>query len=362
MTLLFESAWIRGMEFRNRIVRSATAECMAHANGEPKAPLADLYRDLAAGGVGLIITGHMFVHRTGKAHPGMTGIDDDRLLSSLSALVPAVHDAGGRIAVQINHAGRQTRDPSVADPVAPSEVKPTATSSGARALTIDEIEQLIAAYGQAAGRAKLAGFDAVQIHAAHGYLVSQFLSPLANRRTDEWGGSLENRLRFLERVAGAVRKAVGPEFPVLIKLGLRDEDETGLSIDDGLRIVGRLADFSIDAVEISGGIAGSRNFNIPAAIRPGENEAYFRPWAARVQQATDLPVLLVGGFRSLTRMEETLASGDAQFISLCRPLICEPDLAHRLQDGVQAASRCVSGNRCWPEKPGETIACRCIGA
>ena len=360
MPSLFEPARIQGIQLRNRMVRSATAECMAKVNGEPKPGLSEVYRDLAAGGVGLIITGHMFVHRTGKAHPGMTGIDDDRLVRPLSELVPAVHQAGGRIAAQINHAGRQTRDPSVADPVAPSEVPASGHRAGARALTLDEIETLVESYGRAAARAKAAGFDAVQIHAAHGYLVSQFLSPLTNRRTDAFGGSLENRMRFLKRVAGAVRDAVGPGFPVLIKLGLRDEDEAGLTLADGLQVVARLAEFSIDAVEISGGIAGSRNFNIPTAIRPGQNEAYFRPWAVQARRATDLPILLVGGFRSLESMEATLASGDAQFISLCRPLICEPDLAHRLQSGAQTASRCVSGNRCWPEAQGESIACRCL--
>ena len=360
MPSLFEPAHLQGIHLRNRMVRSATAECMARANGEPKPELAKVYRDLAAGGVGLIITGHMAVHRTGKAHPGMTGIDDDRLIRPLSELVPAVHQAGGRIAVQINHAGRQTRDPSVADPVAPSDVPASGNRSGARALTLDEIETLVEAYGRAAARAKAAGFDAVQIHAAHGFLISQFLSPLTNHRTDAFGGNLENRMRFLERVADAVREAVGPGFPVLIKLGLRDEDEDGLTLDEGLQVVGRLAEFSIDAIEISGGIAGSRNFSIPAAIRPGQNEAYFRPWAARARRATDLPILLVGGFRSLESMEETLASGDAQFISLCRPLICEPDLAHRLHSGIQTASRCVSGNRCWPEAPGESIVCRCL--
>lgn len=362
MSSLFEQGRIQGMVLRNRMVRSATAECMAQANGVPKHGLAAMYKDLAEGGVGLIITGHMYVHRTGKAHPGMTGIDNDRLVDPLSDLVPGVHEAGGRIAVQINHAGRQTRDPSVADPVAPSEIAPSGNRSGARAMTSDEIETLIEAYGRAAARAKAAGFDAVQIHAAHGYLISQFLSPLTNRRTDAFGGSLENRMRFLERVAGAVREAVGPGFPVLIKLGLRDEDDAGLTLAEGLQVVGRLAEFSIDAVEISGGIAGSRNFNIPAAIRPGQNEAYFRPWAAQARQATELPIVLVGGFRSLDSMEETLASGDAQFISLCRPLICEPDLPHRLQSGIQTASRCVSGNRCWPEAPGESIACRCLAA
>jgi len=228
-------------------------------------------------------------------------------------------------------------------------------------MTGDEIEMLIDAYAQAARRAKEAGFDAVQIHAAHGYLVSQFLSPLANQRTDEWGGSFQNRTRFFARIVAAVRKQVGADFPVFAKLGIRDESSDGLTLEEGVDIIRQLPGFGLDAVEISGGLADTATFNIAAGSGPGENEAYFRPWAQAVRDVAQLPVILVGGMRSLAAMEDVLQSGDVQMISLCRPLICEPDLPYRLKNGIQTASACVSKNRCWPRKGEVGISCKCQG-
>ncbi|MBU1048971.1 NADH:flavin oxidoreductase [Candidatus Bipolaricaulota bacterium] len=359
--MLFEEAHIGSLTLRNRLIRSATAEMMADEVGQPLPQLASLYGRLASGGIGLLITGHMYVHPSGKAHPGMTGIYSDDLIPELRALSKAVHAHGGAAAVQINHAGRQSRGGLVDDPIAPSAHIATPPRSNAREMTIDEIETIIDAYAQAARRAQEAGFDAVQIHAAHGYLVSQFLSPLANSRTDAWGGSLENRTRFLVRILAAVRQQVGADFPVLAKLGIRDESSEGLTLDEGVHIVRQLASLGLDAVEISGGLADTGTFNIVGDIGPGSNEAYFRPWAQAVRQVAQLPILLVGGMRSLATMEAVLASGDAQFISMCRPLICEPDLPNRLAAGLQSAAACVSKNRCWPRKDDLGISCKCLG-
>jgi len=334
---------------------------MADEHGRPLPKLAELYRELARGGVGLIITGHMYVHPSGKAHPGMTGIFSDDLIPGLATLADAVHSEGGKIAAQINHAGRQSRGDIVDDPMGPSEHPPIPPRSGAREMTIGEIDMLIDAYAQAARWAEIAGLDAVQIHAAHGYLVSQFLSPIANRRTDEWGGSLENRSRFMRRIIAAVRDQVGPDFPVFAKLGIRDESENGLTLQEGVAIVGQLREWELDAVEISGGLAETGAFNIAGEIKSGENEAFFRPWAQVAQDVADLPIILVGGMRSLDTMEDILTSGDAQLISMCRPLICEPDLPSRLRDGIQATSACVSRNRCWPRKGEIGISCKCKG-
>ena len=358
--MLFTSAPLGSLTLPNRLVRSATAEMMADTDGRPGEALAALYRDLARGGVGLIVTGHMYVALEGKAHDGMTGICDDDLVPDLRQLTSAVHQAGGRIAVQINHAGRQTRCADVEQPLGPSDEEPTTPGRGARAMTPDEIEQTVEAYARAAGRAVAAGFDAVQIHAAHGYLISQFLSPIANRRNDAWGGSLGNRLRFFERVAHACRDAIGSTVPLFAKLGMRDESDEGLTLEDGVEIVSRLAGFGLDAVELSGGLASSATFNIGSAVSPGHGEGYFRPFAVEARRATDLPILLVGGLRSRAVMDEVLDCGDAQFLSMCRPLICEPDLPNRLAAG-QPASSCVSKNRCWPKHRGDGIACKCKG-
>jgi 2,4-dienoyl-CoA reductase-like NADH-dependent reductase (Old Yellow Enzyme family) len=334
---------------------------MADEAGRPLPQLETLYGNLARGGVGLLITGHMYVHPSGKAHPSMTGVYSDDLIPGLSTLADAVHAEGGAVAMQINHAGRQSRGDLLKDPVGPSDHPPAPPRSGARAMTVNEIEMLIDAYAQASRRAVSAGFDAVQIHAAHGYLISQFLSPLANRRTDEWGGSLENRTRFLKRVVSAVREQVGDDFPVLAKLGVRDESSEGLTLEEGAAIISQLHDWGLDAVEISGGLADTGTFNITGDIGPGKNEAYFRPWAQAARSAAELPIILVGGMRSLATMEDVLQSGDAQMISMCRPLICEPDLPNRLAAGTQTAAACVSKNRCWPRKDDVGIACKCPG-
>jgi len=359
--VLFDKTHIGTMVLRNRLVRSATAEMMADEAGRPLPSLASLYRDLARGGVGLLSTRHMYIYPSGKGHPGMMGIYSDGLIPELKALADAVHEEGGAVAVQINHAGRQSRGGVVKGPIAPSSHDDVPPRAGARAMTVDEIEMLIDAYAQAARRAAEAGFDAVQIHAAHGYLVSQFLSPLANRRSDEWGGSLENRTRFLARVIAAVRDQVGPNFPILAKLGIRDESIEGLSLDEGVEVIRQLPSMGLDAVEISGGLADTGTFNMASDIAPGKNEAMFRLWAQAAQKVAELPIILVGGMRSLATMEEVLASGDAQFISMCRPLICEPDLPNRLRDGIQLAAACVSKNRCYPRKGDIGISCKCSG-
>lgn len=331
---------------------------MADDGGRPRPVLVDLYRQLARGGAGLVITGHMFVTAGGKCHAEMTGIYDDALVPDLAMLAGAVRDAGGKVAVQINHGGMQCSRETVAETVAPSDIAADFLQQPARALEYSEILDIVDAFSQAARRAQLAGFDAVQLHGAHGYLINQFLSPFTNRRVDDWGGSLENRMRFLREIVQAVRDQVGADYPILIKLGLADALDAGLSFDDGLAVVSALDEMGLDGVEISGGIGGRRDFNSRSRIRKPEEEAYFRDWARAARAHTRLPLILVGGLRSRAVMEDVLASGDADFVSLCRPLICEPDLPERLRAG-QTRAACISGNRCWPMDLQEGIACKC---
>jgi len=357
--VLFEPGTIGTLKLPNRLIRSATAERMADLDGRPRPPLKDLYGNLAQGGVGLIITGHMYVHPSGKAHPEMTGIHDDGLIPDLAELTAVVHEAGGLVAAQINHGGMQCSRQTVPEPVAPSAVDAPFLSQPAREMTIDEIDSIVEAYADAAGRAQQAGFDAVQIHSAHGYLISQFLSPFTNQRTDEWGGDVDGRTRFLAAVCEAVRGQVGPDYAVFIKLGMVDAVEGGLTLEEGAQVAAALADMGLDAVEISGGIGGGESLNTRPGIRSRADEAYFRPFARAARSRTSLPIALVGGLRSREVMEEVLEAGDADFISLCRPLICEPDLPKRLRAEVQERAACISGNRCWPGGPGEGIGCRC---
>ena len=359
MSMLFAPGKIGTLTLPNRLVRSATAERMADNDGRPTPRLGALYRELAQGGVGLIITGHMYVHPSGKAHAEMAGIYSDELIPDLAQVASAVHREGGHVFVQINHGGMQCSPETVPETIAPSAVDAPFLDRPAREMTADEIALAIQAYGQAARRAQEAGFDGVQIHGAHGYLIGQFLSPFVNRRTDEWGSDGERRTRFLRAVCQAVREQVGPDYPVAIKLGMMDGVEGGLTPEGGVQVVAALEEMGLDGIEISGGIGGGRDLNTRTGIRRVADEAYFRPLARQARPATRLPIVLVGGFRSRQVMEEVLSSGDADFISMCRPLICEPDFPNRLRLGLQERSRCISANRCWAEMAGEGIACKC---
>jgi 2,4-dienoyl-CoA reductase-like NADH-dependent reductase (Old Yellow Enzyme family) len=357
--VLFKPGRIGTLQLPNRLIRSATAERMADPDGRPRPPLKALYRELAEGSVGLIISGHMYVDPSGKAHPEMTGIYADDLIPDLAELVTAVHRAGGRIAAQINHGGMQCSSETVSQTIAPSAIDASFLSQPARGMTTVEIGCTVQAFADAARRAQQAGFDAVQIHGAHGYLIGQFLSPLVNRRADRWGGDLDGRIRFLRAVCAAAREQVGPEYPLFIKLGMVDAVEGGLTAEEGAHVAAALGEMGLDGIEVSGGIGGGKDLNSRAGIRCQEDEAYFRPLAQRVRSVTELPIALVGGLRSRHVMEDVLEAGDADFISLCRPLICEPDLPQRLKDGRQARASCISANRCWPDVRGEGIACRC---
>jgi 2,4-dienoyl-CoA reductase-like NADH-dependent reductase (Old Yellow Enzyme family) len=359
---LFSPVQIGSLELDNRLVRSATAERLAtEPMGRATPALAALLRGLALGGVGLIISGHAYVSPKGKAHPEMLSAHCDEMIPGLTTLADTVHESGGRIALQINHGGRQCAEVCTPETMSPSPV-PASSGRLPREMTPADIANAVDAYGQAARRALLAGFDAVQLHGAHGYLIGQFLSPHTNRRRDAWGGDFERRLRFLAAVCEAVRGAVGSDYPVFIKLGMADNLQSvpdGLTPEDGARIVSQLAGLGLDAVEVSGGYDGGAVYNSRLAVGSKEPEAYFRSLAQRAQAVTELPVILVGGLRSRAVMEEVLAAGDADMISLCRPLIREPDLPNRLRTGEVTASTCISGGRCWPKGMGQGIACKC---
>jgi 2,4-dienoyl-CoA reductase-like NADH-dependent reductase (Old Yellow Enzyme family) len=263
------------------------------------------------------------------------------------------------VVAQINHGGMQCSEETVEQLLTASDVYWNLIARPAHAMLEDEVLDAIAAFGQAARRVKEAGFDGVQLHGAHGYLIGQFLSPLVNRRKDRWGGSPVKRMQFLRDAAQAVRAQVGPDYPLLIKLGLMDGVEGGLPLEEGLGVLSALPQMGIDGVEISGGISGEKFVNIVKGIKPGKNEAYYLPWAQQARALVDLPILLVGGFRSGQVMEEVLESGTVDFISLCRPLISEPDLPIRLQRGLQKHSVCISGSLCYPLATHQGISCRC---
>ncbi|MHB8090025.1 MAG: NADH:flavin oxidoreductase [Syntrophales bacterium] len=342
MSILFEPITIKNLQIRNHFVRSATYDGCADAEGFVTQNQIDFYSRLSAGGVGLIVTGITCVLESGKLMRFQNSLTDDRFIDGMRRLTGAVHSEGGKIAAQLCHAGREARHLPAHDslPVAPSLVKGDPYFSGkCRAIETAEIWEIISAFGDAAKRAREADFDAVQIHGAHAYLLSQFLSPFTNRRSDEWGGSLSNRLRIHKEIYMNIRKKVGEDYPIMIKIGVVDCVQDGLSPPEGQAAAQCLGEIGYDALEISQGLRGQGYEQ--SEFRPNvvtiAQEAYFREYSRGVKAKIKVPVILVGGLRSLDLMEEIVALGDADFVSLSRPLIKEPNLIREWEGGPAAA-------------------------
>jgi 2,4-dienoyl-CoA reductase-like NADH-dependent reductase (Old Yellow Enzyme family) len=316
---------------------------------------------LAQGGVGLIITGHAYVSREGQAGPWQMGIHSDGMLPGLSRMTDAVHREGGKIVVQLSHAGCYALSQvTQLKAVGPSTGIPETTPS-CRELSREEIGRICDAFGTAASRAKSTGFDGVQIHAAHGYLLSEFLSPFFNRRTDAYGGCLENRARIVREVLQSIRSAVGTDYPVFVKLNSEDFVDGGMSVDEMLSVAAMLETGGIDAVEMSGGtIYASGDYS---SIRAGDpaapvQEVYYRNAASRFKEKIGVPLMLVGGIRSFEVAEDLIDAGGADYISLCRPLIREPGLVARWRAGDRRRAACLSENACFgPLLKGEGLFC-----
>jgi 2,4-dienoyl-CoA reductase-like NADH-dependent reductase (Old Yellow Enzyme family) len=351
MNTLFDQTTINGMTLQNRLARSATWEGMCAADGRPFPKLISFYRELARGGVGLIITGYTFVSPEGKQLPGKMGIHTDEFADVMKDMTRAVHEERGKICLQLVHAGGQTDAGNAGrQPLAPSAVKIEQYPELPAEMTRDDIIRVITAFGDGARRAKDWGFDAVQLHGAHGYLINQFLSPLANLRQDDYGGSIENRCRFLLETYQAVRSAVGPDFPVMIKLNGSDNLEGGLSPEDAVFAAKALDKEGIDCIEVSGGTPASGDRS-PARmkINTPEKEAYNLSPAGKIRAAVKCPIMVVGGFRSFEIAQRTVQES-ADYVSMARPFIREPDLANRWQKGDRTPARCISCNSCF--KPG----------
>jgi len=349
MPTLFEPTSINGMELPNRFVRSATWEGLAAEDGSFTPPLGESLARLAAGGVGLVIPGYAFVSREGQDAPGQLGVHSDAMLPGLTEMAAAVHASGGRIALQLAHAGLDG-DPELSghEPAGPSPL----LGPGARltrAMDAADLAAVTRAFAEAAARARRAGCDAVQIHAAHGYLLSQFLSPRFNRRRDGYGGGVERRARLLLEVLEAVRAAVGPNYPVLVKINAEDFVPGGLSVDDMLAVVELLEAAGCDAVELSGGTGSPEGISFSRVGRPapGEPEAYYESAALRFKKSVAMPLILVGGIRTFETATRLVAEGVTDYIALSRPLIREPDLVARWRSGDTRPARCVSDNACF---------------
>ena len=348
MGKLFETTQINGMTLSNRFVRSATYEGMANPDGSASPRLIDMMVKLAEGGVALIITGCSSVQKEGRAFPLQLEVHSDDMLPGLSQMTNAVHKAGGRIAMEIVHGGAETTPELIGQtPMGPSALHGE-NGFTCREMTPKEITDVVQAFGQAAARAKKAGFDAVQLHAAHGYLLSEFLSPFFNRRTDSYGGSVKNRARMVLETYRSVRDAVGGQYPVMIKLNNTDSIEGGVGVEDMLQTATMLAEAGIDSIEVSGGTTTALFLGNPEAswgkIAPAE--AYWREAAMRLKKTVHVPVMLVGGIRSYEVAAKLVEDGVADYISMSRALIREPDLVKRWKSGNTEKAACVADNAC----------------
>jgi 2,4-dienoyl-CoA reductase-like NADH-dependent reductase (Old Yellow Enzyme family) len=358
MSKPFESGKINGMELSNRFVRSATWEGMAADDGAVTPKLIETMVALAKGGVGMIITSHACIRQEGQAGPWQIGVYKDELIDGLKEMAAAVHKNGSKIVMQIAHAGHFAVEQLTGlVPWVASGFEGLAKTPR-HEMTVDDIRALTVSFAQAATRAKVAGFDGVQIHSAHGYLLSQFLSPLYNRRMDDYGGSIENRARIHLGVLRAVRKAVGGDFPILAKLNCGDFVEGGLNTSDALQVGELLAEAGLDALEISGGVLTGGRMSPSRMVKNEEQEAYFKNAARAFRKKLGIPLILVGGMRSFETAENLLEDGTADFISMCRPFIREPDLVNRWQSGDRRKAFCKSDNACFkPAMEGKGIYC-----
>ncbi len=376
-SILFAPIDFGNVQIKNRFIHSATHEVMASETGEVTDDLVKRYRNLAKGEVGLIIPGYMYIHPLGRPFKYSTGIHSDAMIPGLRRMVKAVHEEGGKIVFQMVHAGRQTTKALIGQtPIGPSStgrdpinfVKP-------KEMRMDEIQRVVQAFGIAANRAVEAGTDGIQLHAAHGYLINQFLSPFFNHRKDEWGGSDANRFRFLKEVILEVRKALPQGMPVLVKLNTHDyTPHEGITPFLAVTYAKWLSDLGINGLEISCGSAVYSFMNmcrgdvpvkelvgsLPFWKKPlgklmmkrmvgkyGLEEGYNLEAAKMIKPVLGkIPLFVVGGFRRVGQMNEVLEKQYADGISMCRPFIREPFIVKKIREGKAEVVACVSCNKC----------------
>jgi len=378
---IFEPSTLAGITLQNRLLRSATHESMADREGAPTAALEELYTALAKGGAGAVITGYAGVQQDGKSSlRDMLMIHHDGLIPSYRQLTDSVHRHGVPIIMQLAHCGRQTRSAVTGMPtVAPSPLKDFIfNEEKPLELREKEIEAIIRNFAAAAGRAKKAGFDAVQLHLGHGYLLSQFLSGYTNRRRDSWGGSTEKRFRIIGEILKRIRDEQG-DFPVLAKINAFDSRPGGMRIEEAVVIARLLESCGCDAIEVSSGtveeglsiMRGARqpveallasNFrfkNMPEMLKkvsaplirlamphPKPLRNYNLDAAKTIKQAVSIPVITVGGIHSMEDIARALESGSTDFVSMSRPFIIEPDIVRKFREGKRQESRCIMCNYC----------------
>lgn len=349
MKKIFEQTNILGFEVKNRIMRSATWENMTDESGHMNDKLYDIYEELAQNEVGTIITGYANVVKEEQPNPGMMGIYDDSFICEYKKLTELVHKYDSRIILQVAYGGTKTTY-KVGERIifAPSAVEEISTKTLGKEMSKEDIDYIINAFGQSARRAKESGFDGIEIHGAHTYLINQFLSPYYNRRKDEYGGSLENRMRFLKEIYFKMREEVGNDYPILVKLTATDFFEGGLTFEDTKIICKEMESIGVNAIELSGNVHGKAR-DMTGQIFDGfaiENEGYFYRYGEEISKEVSIPIITVGGFSKIEKIEEILNNTNIDFFAISRPLLAEPNLIKRWKDGDRAKAKCVRCSKC----------------
>jgi 2,4-dienoyl-CoA reductase-like NADH-dependent reductase (Old Yellow Enzyme family) len=324
MKSIFEPCSIGHLVLKNRFVRSATGESRATLNGVLTEEVFPIYEKLACGGVGLIITGHMYVDQDWKCGPKQTGIAKKNHIAGLQRLARASRGNGTKVVAQINSAGRR-----------PDEMSRV------------EIRDVVDRFVTAGSRAQEAGFDGIQIHAAHGFLLSGFLTPSENHRTDAYGCDMEGRRRLLIEIALESRRTLGPQYPILCKLGTVDGRDNSLTLEESVATAKALQEAGIDAIEVSATFSGDHAQAATEGIDKPGKEAYFAPQARIIKQYVHIPIILVGGLRSRDVMQNVVDKGICDMVSMSRPFIREPDLVNRMEAGHVDQASCISCNKCY---------------
>ena len=353
MSRLFESLKINGLTIKNRFVRSATVDNLGE-NLKVSQRQLEFYRELARGETGLIISSGLFPSLDGWAAPGQLGIHDDSMIPELSKLVDVVHQNGGKIAAQLMHAGWfGNPETSGCEVVGPSAIVNPVNNLQVRELSSDEVFAHVEDFIQAARRAAEAGFDAVQVHGAHGWLVSSFLSPVTNFRQDDWGGTPEKRANIVTRIIKGIRRITGPDFPILIKLGLKDYHPQGKTLAEGIASARACIEAGLDAVEISEGVE-EKPFH---HIRLDAKTPYYIEECREARSAIDKPIILVGGMRELADISDVIEGDLTDAISMCRPFIMDQHIVQKFRLGSISRSDCTSCNQCIQEMHNRNIHC-----
>lgn len=352
---LFEQTTINQMKLKNRIFRAATWENLATETGHTTPQLIDIYENLAKGGIGTIITGYSHVVAEEQPNPGMLGIYDDSFIEDLKKLMAAVHRHDANIVLQVAYGGSMTAlKPPSKHILGPSAVTNENSGITPIAMTDQDIQYIEDAFVNAGVRAQKAGFDGVELHVAHGYLLSSFLTPYYNRRTDAYGGTIENRVRIVTEIVEKLREKVGPSYPILIKLNAQDfVGEEGLTEADSLKAAALLEQAGVDAIEVSGGNESFKKVtegNL-GPVRKGvvvsrDSESYFAGYAKKAAQQLHIPIILTGGNRHMDIIEDLLNNHHIAYFGMARPFICEPDLVNKWKEGTKNDTTCVSCSRC----------------